>query len=67
MPADAPPWRPVAAPCRGHAAAAAPRDVRCECGSLLARWTAAGLELKCRRCKRHVVVPLDTVRAPPEA
>ena len=33
------------------------RDLRCECGSLMARITPAGLELKCRRCKRVVVVP----------
>ena len=31
-------------------------DVRCACGSLVARITDAGLELKCRRCKRVVVV-----------
>lgn len=35
------------------------RDVRCRCGSLMARLTQAGVELKCRRCKRMVVVPLD--------
>lgn len=36
---------------------AAERDVRCDCGSLMARLTKAGIELKCRRCKRIVVVP----------
>ena len=35
------------------------RELRCACGSLMARLTAAGLELKCRRCKRVVVVPLS--------
>ena len=30
---------------------------RCVCGSLLARLCAAGVELKCRRCKRVVVIP----------
>jgi hypothetical protein len=35
------------------------RELRCGCGSLMARRTASGLELKCRRCKRVVVVPLD--------
>lgn len=34
------------------------RELRCHCGSLMARVTSAGLELKCRRCKRVVVVPL---------
>ncbi len=41
-----PPARPRAA-----------RDARCACGSLLARLTAGGVELKCRRCKRIVVMP----------
>ncbi len=27
-------------------------DVRCGCGSLLARVVAGAVELKCRRCKR---------------
>ena len=45
-------------------------DVRCDCGSLLARWTAAGIEIKCRRCKRLVVLPLESIggnrpRSPP--
>ena len=34
------------------------RQLRCACGSLMARLTAAGVELKCRRCKRVVVVRL---------
>ncbi len=33
-------------------------DLRCCCGSLLARRVDAGVELKCRRCKRTVVLPL---------
>lgn len=32
-------------------------DHRCACGSLLARLRAHGVELKCRRCKRVVVIP----------
>jgi hypothetical protein len=35
-------------------------SVRCGCGSLLARVVAEGVELKCRRCKRQVILPLDT-------
>ena len=31
--------------------------LRCLCGALLARWIAAGLELKCRRCKRTTLIP----------
>jgi hypothetical protein len=30
--------------------------LRCVCGALLARWVAAGLELKCRRCKRTTLI-----------
>lgn len=33
--------------------------LRCACGSLLARLVPGGVELKCRRCKRAVIVPLD--------
>lgn len=35
-------------------------SLRCCCGSLLARVVAEGVELKCRRCKRQVVVPLES-------
>jgi len=30
---------------------------RCLCGSLLARVTHQGIELKCRKCKRLHVIP----------
>jgi phage FluMu protein Com len=33
-------------------------ELRCECGCLLARRVAEGIELKCRRCRRVFVVPL---------
>lgn len=39
------------------------RETRCACGSLLARLTAEGVELKCRRCKRLVVVRWGEQRA----
>ena len=32
--------------------------LRCCCGSLLARVVADGVEIKCRRCKRQVVLPI---------
>ena len=35
--------------------------VRCECGSLLARLTARGVEIKCRRCKRIILIPFDSI------
>lgn len=34
-------------------------SLRCCCGSLLARLVPDGVELKCRRCKRRVIVPID--------
>jgi phage FluMu protein Com len=35
---------------------AATRDLRCDCGKLLARVVRSVLELKCSRCKRVVLV-----------
>jgi phage FluMu protein Com len=34
-------------------------SLRCSCGSLLARLVPGGVELKCRRCKRKVVIPIS--------
>jgi len=33
-------------------------ECRCACGSLLARLVPGGVEVKCRRCKRTLVLPL---------
>ena len=33
-------------------------NLRCECGSLLAKLAGASIELKCRRCKRMLTVTL---------
>lgn len=53
--------------CGGHGTADT-SELRCDCGSLLARWTPEGLELKCRRCKRRIVVPVEgSPRRPPPA
>ncbi|WP_242588734.1 hypothetical protein [Corallococcus macrosporus] len=35
------------------------------CGSLLARLVPGGVELKCRRCHRTQVVPLESALAEP--
>ncbi|OLB24490.1 MAG: hypothetical protein E6K58_05665 [Nitrospirae bacterium] len=32
-------------------------EARCECGQLIAKLRNDGVELKCKRCKRIVVVP----------
>ncbi len=38
--------------------AASGDDCRCLCGSLLARLVEGAVELKCRRCKRTLLLPL---------
>ena len=35
-------------------------DLRCACGSLLARCVGDEVELKCRRCKRTWRIPVHT-------
>jgi phage FluMu protein Com len=42
-------------------------DCRCLCGCLLARIVASGVELKCRRCKRTLLVALQEHARLPEA
>jgi hypothetical protein len=32
-------------------------EARCECGQLVAKLRADGVELKCKRCKRIIVIP----------
>ncbi|HTN43045.1 MAG TPA: hypothetical protein VMN77_04525 [Nitrospiria bacterium] len=34
-------------------------EVRCECGSLVAKLVGSAIELKCRRCKRLALIPLS--------
>lgn len=36
-------------------------EARCACGRLLARLTDAGIELKCSRCRRIVVIAWHAV------
>jgi len=39
-------------------------SLRCDCGSLLARYLPSGeIQLKCRRCKRTVAVPIEKPEA----
>jgi len=38
-------------------------DLRCQCGSLMARVVDGVVELKCRRCKRTFVLPLSAPEA----
>ena len=50
-----------------HSASSSPSihasDQRCQCGNLLARLRPKGVELKCRRCKRVVVIPWQAAGA----
>ena len=41
-------------------------ELRCSCGSLLAVWRPEGLEIKCRRCKRTLLVRIAPEDRPPE-
>ena len=36
-------------------------ETRCECGQLIAKVCGKGLELKCKRCKRIVVIPFSSI------
>lgn len=36
-------------------------ETRCECGQLIAKVCGQGLELKCKRCKRIVVIPFASI------
>jgi len=41
-----------------HLGCAGQGELRCGCGSLLARVVGGEVELKCRRCKRTWTIPL---------
>ena len=34
-------------------------DLRCLCGRLVARLVPGGVEIRCHRCKRPVILPLQ--------
>ncbi len=50
--------------CRPAEPSAAGEDARCLCGGLVARLVDGGVELKCRRCRRILVVPFELERSP---
>lgn len=37
-------------------------ELRCGCGSLIARLVRDGVEIKCRRCKSIRIIPVATAR-----
>lgn len=36
-------------------------EARCECGQLIAKMRGDGIELKCKRCKRIVLIPFASI------
>ena len=36
-------------------------EARCECGQLIAKLRETGLELKCKRCKRIILLPFSRI------
>lgn len=36
-------------------------ETRCECGQLIAKVRGQRLELKCKRCKRIVMIPFSSI------
>ena len=36
-------------------------ETRCECGQLIAKIRGQRLELKCKRCKRIVIIPFSSI------
>jgi hypothetical protein len=42
-----------------RAGSAEDQELRCACGSLLARYVDGKVELKCRRCKRTIWIPVS--------
>jgi hypothetical protein len=47
--------------CQEPAPHPVPTDLRCECGFLLCKLTETTMEIKCRRCKRLVELPLENL------
>lgn len=37
------------------------QETRCECGQLIAKMRGQGIELKCKRCKRIVLIPFSSI------
>lgn len=37
------------------------QEARCECGQLIAKLQHDGIELKCKRCKRIVMIPFTSI------
>lgn len=53
------PFRVLSSPADAGRRVDAGEDCRCACGNLLGRVVPEGIELKCRRCKRTFVLPVE--------
>ena len=47
--------------CAVNEFSAPPHEARCECGQLIAKLRKDGVELKCKRCKRIVLIPFESI------
>ena len=47
--------------CTENELPASPHEARCECGQLIAKLRKDGVELKCKRCKRIVLIPFESI------
>ena len=45
----------------GEGRLALDREIRCECGQLIAKAQRDGIQLKCKRCKRIVTIPFTSI------
>ncbi len=43
------------------AGVATSEEMRCHCGQLMARLVDQGIELKCKRCRRLMVIPFSNI------
>lgn len=46
----------------GAAGVSTSEEVRCHCGQLMARLVDEGIELKCKRCRRLMVIPFSKIQ-----
>jgi len=40
-----------------------PPEARCHCGQLVAKVSVNGIELKCKRCKRLILLPFSSLNS----
>ena len=62
-------WRGLETKSEGEAAdprpSTSPGECRCACGNLVAKRSARGVEIKCRRCRRVHLIPWEEMAEAP--